>query len=76
MIQEFEKARKQEVDAFERSTNDLKRKTAKFMTKEVARLKSSMDQVKKMQVADLEKEWEDQQRKMWTKLNVALKCDK
>jgi hypothetical protein len=72
LIHEFQKARQQDIDVFQSSTDELKRKVGTLIKKEAARLKFSMDQIKRMQVADLEKEWEEQQRTMWAKMDIAL----
>lgn len=72
LIHEFQKSRQQDIDVFQSSTNELKQKVGTLIKKETARLKSSMDQIKRMQVAGLEKEWEDQQRTMWAKMDAAL----
>lgn len=72
LIHEFEKARKQDIEVFRSGTDEMKRKLAIFIKEEAAKLKYSMDQMERTQVADLEKKWEAQQRTMWAKLNAAL----
>lgn len=72
LVHEFEKARKQDIQVFQSSTFEFKRKIITMIKGEAARLKSIMDRMKRTQVADLEKKWDDQQRAMWAKMDVAL----
>lgn len=74
IMHEFEKAREEEIQLFRKNTDDIKRRVDLMIKEEMGELKKfSEDRMKKTtRVAELEKEWEDQQRSMWAKLEDLL----
>ena len=74
LVHEFEKARKEDIQVFQKSTNELKKRVISMIKEQTIRLKkSSTDRkIKRPPVAELEKDWEDQQQAMWAKLEDVL----
>lgn len=74
IIHESEKARKEDIQIFQNNTDEFKSKMNAKIREEVVRLKkSSMDRtMKRTPVADLEKDWKDQQRNMWAQMEKVL----
>lgn len=70
LIHEFEKARKADIQLFRKNTDEVKKKLDSIINEELTKLKkSSMERkMKRTPVAEWEKEWEDEQRNMWTKM--------
>jgi hypothetical protein len=72
LIHVFHKARQQDIDVFQSHIHAMERKIAALINREAAELKSSIDQMKRNQLADLQMKWEDQQQAMWVKLKAVL----
>ena len=72
IIDQFEEARQQDLDAFQSRSANLKRKLIALYKDGKSELEASMKAVKKRPVADLEKQWNDHQQNLWTKMDDAL----
>ena len=70
LIHEFEKARKEDIQLFRKNTDEVKKKANSMINEELAKLKkSNMERkMKRTPVVELEKEWENEQRNMWAKI--------
>ena len=74
LVHEFEKARKQDIQVFRKSVNELQKKASSMIKEQAIKLKTSSTdrKIKRPPVTELEKSWEDQQRAMWAKLEDIL----
>lgn len=72
IIDQFEKARQQELDDSLNRSIHLKRKLATLYKDEMTELEASMKAVKKRPVADIEKQWDVRQQALWAKMDAAL----
>ena len=71
LVNEFENARKQDVEVYQSNVNEYKQKMTTMIKEELASLKFSFS-MERFRVANLEKDWENQQRTMWANVNAAL----
>lgn len=72
LVNEFGKARKQDVQAFKEKTDKSNKELIKKLKEEVVELRSNIERLRLMPVADLEKDWEDEQRENWAKTEAVL----
>lgn len=72
IIDHFEKARHQDLDAFQNRSNLLKRKLIALYKNEKAELESTMKTMKKRPVAHFEEDWDARKQALWTRMDSAL----
>ena len=72
LIQEFEKARNKEVEDFQRRTDEMKKKKSERLKEELAWLDQEMKYVDSFDFDEMGKEWEEEQKTIWAKVDVAL----
>lgn len=72
IIDQFEEARQQELNAARTRCDNLKRKLTALYKDGKSEIEAGMKAMKKRPVADLEKQWNDHQQHLWAKMDEAL----